>query len=146
MAKKKKRARAESESQPELDADNVKKPEPQNEVELVHEAKKKKKKKKQNNKADNDEAKLTPTVSIAVPGSIIDNAQSLELATRVPLSLSLASRLVTEKIYYLNKASLFAASKQRVVSYFSNFFFFGFLSWLVRLLVPQPFSESMRFD
>ena len=87
MAKKKKRARAESESQPELDADNVNKPEPQNEVELVHEAKKKKKKKKQNNKADSDEAKLIPTVSIAVPGSIIDNAQSLELATRVPLSL-----------------------------------------------------------
>uniref|UniRef100_A0A2N9HAC4 Uncharacterized protein n=1 Tax=Fagus sylvatica TaxID=28930 RepID=A0A2N9HAC4_FAGSY len=98
MAKKKKRARAESESQPELDADNVKKPEPQNEVELVHEAKKKKKKKKQNNKADNDEAKLTPTVSIAVPGSIIDNAQSLELATRVPLSLSLASRLLACQI------------------------------------------------
>ena len=72
MAKKKKRARAESESQPELDADNVKKPEPQNEVELIHETKKKKK--KQNNKADNDEVKFIPTVSIAVPSSVIDNA------------------------------------------------------------------------
>lgn len=93
MAKKKKRARAESESQPELDADNVKKPEPQNEVELVHEAKKKKKKKKQNNKADNDEAKLTPTVSIAVPGSIIDNAQSLELATRLACQIARAATI-----------------------------------------------------
>lgn len=95
MAKKKKRARAEAESQPQ--------PQPQNEVELVvngdsndnekTKKKKKKKQKKQTNKADNDheeeEAKEIPTVTIALAGSIINNAQSLELATRVPLSLPL---------------------------------------------------------
>lgn len=47
---------------------------------------KKKKKKKKNNERD-DEARETPTVSIALAGSIIDNAQSFDLATRVHLFL-----------------------------------------------------------
>lgn len=85
MAKKKKRDEAESE--PEVDAQNAQKPEPLNEVELVNgESHKKKKKKKKKHKA-HDEAKEIPTVSIAVSGSIINNAQSFELATRVHLSL-----------------------------------------------------------
>lgn len=55
-----------------------------------HEKKKKKKKKTKEQKnmlvdADNDHV-TPPTVSIALPGSIIDNTQSFELATRVFLS------------------------------------------------------------
>lgn len=46
--------------------------------------KKEKKKKKRNMERNGVEPKEIPTVSVAVPGSIIDNAQSLELATRVP--------------------------------------------------------------
>ncbi|GFZ14120.1 hypothetical protein Acr_24g0003100 [Actinidia rufa] len=45
--------------------------------------KKKKSKKKRESEKDDAKPKPTPTVSIAVPGSIIDNAQSLELATRL---------------------------------------------------------------
>lgn len=62
---------------------------PQNEGEHAngdtHKMKKKLKKeeKKRKLKMKDDEAKEIPTVSIAVPGSIIDNAQSYELATRV---------------------------------------------------------------
>lgn len=59
-----------------------------NEVELVNGSRDNKQKKKNNKKRifgdeEKIEVKETPTVSIAVPGSIIDNAQSLELATRV---------------------------------------------------------------
>ena len=59
-----------------------------------HETKQhKKKKSKKKRESEKDDAKPkpkpTPTVSIAVPGSIIDNAQSLELATRVTPSISL---------------------------------------------------------
>ncbi|KAF7068806.1 hypothetical protein CFC21_074531 [Triticum aestivum] len=48
------------------------------EEEAVHKKKKKKKHAKEEGKAD---PKRRPTVSIAVAGSVIDNAQSLELAT-----------------------------------------------------------------
>lgn len=50
--------------------------------------KKKKKKKKERNEREKEESEAIeiPTVSVAVPGSIINNAQSLELATRVLLS------------------------------------------------------------
>lgn len=59
-----------------------------NELELVNGSRDNKQKKKKNKKRilgdeEKIEVKETPTVSIAVPGSIIDNAQSLELATRV---------------------------------------------------------------
>lgn len=43
----------------------------------------KKKKKKRNNEESDVDSNHRPTVSIALPGSIIQNAQSLELATRV---------------------------------------------------------------
>lgn len=114
MAKKKKRARAEaeSESQPEPQ------PQPQNEVELVvngdsHDSEKKKKKKKQkkqHNKADNDheeeEAKEIPTVTIALAGSIINNAQSLELATRLAGQIARAATIfrIDEVVVFDNKS------------------------------------------
>lgn len=47
------------------------------------EEKKKKRKKKRKEEQKDVDLNQTPTVSIAVPGSIIDNTQSLELATRV---------------------------------------------------------------
>lgn len=79
MAKKKKRTDSEAETEAN---------EPQNE-ELAngdtHKMKKKLKQKEKKKKIEmeDDESKEIPTVSIAVPGSIIDNAQSYELATRV---------------------------------------------------------------
>lgn len=51
-----------------------------------HDNDKKKKKKKRKDKSNDDAPKEVPTVSIAVPGSIIDNTQSYDLATRVFLS------------------------------------------------------------
>lgn len=80
MGKKKKRA--ELEEEPQTTSENH---EPQNELDLLNN---KKKKKKKRDKQIDDASKELPTVSIAVPGSIIDNAQSLELATRV-ISLSI---------------------------------------------------------
>lgn len=53
------------------------------EVNSCDEEKKKKKKKKRKEEQKDVDLNQTPTVSIAVPGSIIDNTQSLELATRV---------------------------------------------------------------
>uniref|UniRef100_A0A7N2LWK7 Uncharacterized protein n=1 Tax=Quercus lobata TaxID=97700 RepID=A0A7N2LWK7_QUELO len=120
MAKKKKRARAEaeaeSESQPEPQPQPQ--PQPQNEVELVvngdsHDSEKKKKKKKQkkqHNKADNDheeeEAKEIPTVTIALAGSIINNAQSLELATRLAGQIARAATIfrIDEVVVFDNKS------------------------------------------
>lgn len=77
MAKKK---RTDSDAEPEVNK-------PQNEDDLVdggaHKMKKLKEKKKQKSEEERTEAKEIPTVSIAVAGSIIDNTQSFELATRV---------------------------------------------------------------
>ncbi|GMP56491.1 hypothetical protein CsSME_00020956 [Camellia sinensis var. sinensis] len=59
--------------------------------------KKKKKRKKEKNKRQNEqndvEPNEIPTVSIAVPGSIIDNAQSLELATRLAGQIARAATI-----------------------------------------------------
>ena len=83
---KKKHKRPEQESEA-LDRDDF---EANHETELINgcspEKKKKKKKKKVENgsiEAEKRKPISKPTVSIAVSGSIIDNAQSLELATRV---------------------------------------------------------------
>lgn len=96
MAKKKKRER-----EAEV-LSNAKKQESEIEAELVNgdSHNKKKKKKKKEIRGDDGEAQQIPTVSIAVSGSIIDNAQSLELATRV-LSLSLCSSSSFAPIFYL---------------------------------------------
>ena len=83
MAKKKKR----------IDGEAQQVNEPHNEENANgddHAMKKLKKEKKRKVEKEKHETKETPTVTIAVPGSIIDNAQSLELATRVyPLSFCL---------------------------------------------------------
>lgn len=94
MAKKKKRAES------EVEGDGIRKTDSRDDLangaengkkEEVEEEKKKRRKRKRKIERDGVESKKIPTVSIAVPGSIIDNAQSLELATRVlSLSLSLA--------------------------------------------------------
>lgn len=81
-------------------------PEP-NGVEVVngdcHE--KKKKKKKKNNERD-DEARETPTVSIALAGSIIDNAQSFDLATRLAGQIARAATIfrIDEVVVFDNKS------------------------------------------
>ncbi|KAJ8446458.1 hypothetical protein Cgig2_010080 [Carnegiea gigantea] len=68
--------------------------------------KKKKKKKtqdvedKENGKADSE--KIIPTVTIAIPASIIDNAQSLELATRLAGQIARAAT-----IYRVNEIVVF---------------------------------------
>ncbi|KAK9992551.1 hypothetical protein SO802_027536 [Lithocarpus litseifolius] len=119
MAKKKKRARAEAEA--EAEAESQAEPQPQNEVELVvngdfHDNEKKKKtkkkqQKKQTNKADNDReeeaaAKEIPTVTIALAGSIINNAQSLELATRLAGQIARAATIfrIDEVVVFDNKS------------------------------------------
>lgn len=78
MGKKK---RAEREAESELlntETINV-----QNDLHLVNGDSKKIKKKKTKEVKEESVLKEKPTVSIALAGSIIDNTQSLELATRV---------------------------------------------------------------
>ena len=55
---------------------------PQNEYELINDEAQNTKKKLQKKK-EAHKTKEIPTISIALPGSIIDNTQSYELATRV---------------------------------------------------------------
>lgn len=86
MAKKKRRLEAEAEAEAAKASDV----EPRNE--LLNggprdEPKKrdgKKKRRESGGGGGGGESRQVPTVSIAVAGSIIDNAQSYELATRVP--------------------------------------------------------------
>ncbi|XP_010255952.1 PREDICTED: putative methyltransferase C9orf114 [Nelumbo nucifera] len=68
------------------------------------EANKKKKKKKEKEK---NKSKETPTVGIAVPGSIIDNAQSLELATRLAGQIARAATIfrIDEVVVFDSKSS-----------------------------------------
>lgn len=101
MGKKKKRAESEAEAEQE------------NKIDIVNGDSHKKDKKK---KHKFDKAALIPTVSVAVPGSIIHNAQSLELATRV-FSLS-----------------VFSPSKQIIALCFSFHFLFSFLIMIFCLL------------
>lgn len=112
MAKKKQRRQStDAAAEPELNPNN-------GNSDDTHNKKKLKKEKKTNE---------IPTVSIAVPASIIDNVPTLELATRVPISkwpffLFLFHSLYSDYILFL----------------------FSLFSWLVKLLVPQLFFESMR--
>lgn len=82
MGKKKKR-RSDFEAETENNA-------AENETERINGNSRSKKKK---NKTHKDKCQATdiPTLTIAVPGSIIHNAQSLELATRVIFPLSFSS-------------------------------------------------------
>lgn len=79
------------------------------EVKLVNgysceEEKKKKKKKRKEAQKENQ----APTVSIAVAGSIIDNTQSLELATRLAGQIARAATIfrVDEVVVFDNKSTL----------------------------------------
>ncbi|CAK7326998.1 unnamed protein product [Dovyalis caffra] len=94
MRKRQKRAEAETE------AERVENDKAENELELTNgDSRKKKNKKKKKNKDRNEsdkeiiEAKEIPTVSIAVSGSIINNAQSLELATRLAGQIARAATI-----------------------------------------------------
>lgn len=109
MAKKNKKQATEGEVEPELNTNN-------DDSDDSHNKKKLKKKRMR---------KKIPTVSIAVPASIIDNVPTLELATRV---LSIQDPPFS------------------IFSIFPSFFLilFSLFSWLVKSLVPQPFSESTR--
>lgn len=96
MGKKNKRAHSEAESGV---SDTLNEGEHANGDTHKMKKKLKKKERKKMIEMEDDEAKEIPTISIAVPGSIIDNAQSYELATRVHfpslLSLYLGFGLVT---------------------------------------------------
>lgn len=116
MAKKNKRTREETE--PQLNANNGHSDDSHNTKKLKKKEKNKNKNKNKNkdkteNENDQDEeAKHIPTVSIAVPASIIDNVPTLELATRVPLTPNQPKK----------KREL--ASVQEVLNILPNFFFF----------------------
>ncbi|KAK4266380.1 hypothetical protein QN277_027314 [Acacia crassicarpa] len=87
--------------------------EPQNDCELIdgdaQKMKKKlrKKEKKRNIEKEDYEAKEIPTLSIAVPGSIIDNTQSYELATRLAGQIARAATIfrINEVVIFDNKSN-----------------------------------------
>ncbi|RAL44281.1 hypothetical protein DM860_015641 [Cuscuta australis] len=88
--KKKKEQRRER----ELKGGNVKKSRPEIEAESANADSKHKKKKNEDFEGSNSAlSKDLPTVSIALPGSIIDNAQSLELATRLAGQIARAATI-----------------------------------------------------
>lgn len=105
MGKKKKRAEIDAEAEAERNKLEFE--------ELIngdsHTKMKKKKKKKERNETEKEvnQAKGKPTVSIAVPGSIIDNAQSLELATRLAGQIARAATIfrIDEVVVFDNKSS-----------------------------------------
>ncbi|KAJ4833776.1 hypothetical protein Tsubulata_912653 [Turnera subulata] len=116
MGKKKKRAEAEAEAEVAVNGDDStkqkkkkKRAEAEAEAEVAvnsDDSTKQKKKKKKKEKDDREETKL-PTVSIAVPGSIIDNAQSLELATRLAGQIARAATIfrIDEVVVFDNASS-----------------------------------------
>ncbi|KAJ6771552.1 CLASS IV SAM-BINDING METHYLTRANSFERASE-RELATED [Salix koriyanagi] len=105
MGKKQKRAEAETE------AETVENDKPENELDLTNgDSYKKKRRGRMRNKERNEsdkEAKEIPTVSIAVSGSIINNAQSLELATRLAGQIARAATIfrIDEVVVFDNKSS-----------------------------------------
>ncbi|KAF3649884.1 putative protein phosphatase 2C 70-like [Capsicum annuum] len=93
MGKKKKRGESEAEWEPL----NIERNKEQNDVHLGNgdsqEQKKKKKKKSKEMVKEENVLKEKPTVSIALAGSIVDNTQSLELATRLAGQIARASTI-----------------------------------------------------
>uniref|UniRef100_A0A5B7AYQ3 Methyltransferase n=1 Tax=Davidia involucrata TaxID=16924 RepID=A0A5B7AYQ3_DAVIN len=108
MAKKKKRGESEVEAQTQA-SPNAENQKVQSELQLAngdsHDKKRKKKKREKDNITS--EPKEIPTVSIAVPGSIIDNAQSLELATRLAGQIARAATIfrIDEVVVFDNKST-----------------------------------------
>ncbi|TQD97568.1 hypothetical protein C1H46_016828 [Malus baccata] len=96
MGKKKKRAESEAEAQPE-----------ENKVDIVNGDSHQKDKKKKKHKFDGPA--VIPSVSIAVPGSIIDNTQSLELATRLASQIARAATIfrIDERFLTAKSASVY---------------------------------------
>ncbi|PON80137.1 methyltransferase C9orf114 protein [Parasponia andersonii] len=100
MAKKKKR---------EAEAENPEKQDQDNEAEnheLPNGDSHKRKKKKKIDKKERFEAKDIPTVTVAVAGSIIDNTQSYELATRLAGQIARAATIfrIDEVVVFDNKS------------------------------------------
>ncbi|KAK6803869.1 hypothetical protein RDI58_001653 [Solanum bulbocastanum] len=89
MGKKKKRAEREAESEL-LNTETISE---QNDLHIANGDSKKIKKKKTKEVKEESVLKEKPTVSIALAGSIIDNAQSLELATRLAGQIARASTI-----------------------------------------------------
>ncbi|XP_022762033.1 putative methyltransferase C9orf114 homolog isoform X2 [Durio zibethinus] len=114
MGKKKKKVEIESEAEAEAESkSNIHEStqiESQTNLSLLNgdSHKKKKKKKIKAEKELNSEAKADeiPTVSIAIAGSIIDNAQSLELATRLAGQIARAATIfrIDEVVVFDNKS------------------------------------------
>ncbi|XP_059649963.1 uncharacterized protein LOC132295679 [Cornus florida] len=108
MAKKKRR----DESEEEIQAQAEEEKKAGNGMELVNgdsngKKKKKKKREKEKNNIEPKEKNDQPTVSIAVSGSIIDNAQSLELATRLAGQIARAATIfrVNEVVVFDNRST-----------------------------------------
>ncbi|KAF5205248.1 methyltransferase C9orf114 protein [Thalictrum thalictroides] len=103
MAKKKRRSETE-----EAETIEAKEKKETDEKKLVNgEAEADKKKRKKDKQSKNSKNKEIPTVSIAVPGSIIHNAQSLELATRLAGQIARAATIfrIDEIVVFDNKSS-----------------------------------------
>ncbi|XP_057424997.1 uncharacterized protein LOC130718427 [Lotus japonicus] len=96
MGKKKKKEGTDSDVEPELNAAN------NGNIDDSHHKKKHKKKKKMK------KTNQLPTVSIAVPGSIIDNVPTLELATRLAGQIARAATIfrINEVVVFDNSGNL----------------------------------------
>ncbi|XVF28904.1 hypothetical protein REPUB_Repub15cG0073000 [Reevesia pubescens] len=112
MGKKKRRVEAEAEAEPKTNSQTETETDTETETNLSllngDSPKKKKKKKTKAEKETNSESKADeiPTVSIAIAGSIIDNAQSLELATRLAGQIARAATIfrIDEVVVFDNKS------------------------------------------
>ncbi|XP_057956764.1 uncharacterized protein LOC131150185 isoform X2 [Malania oleifera] len=147
MAKKKKREEAE--------AEEVGKPE--SELELVNgDSPETNKKKKKSKKEKREKEKEIPTVSIAVPGSIIENAQSFELATRLAGQIARAAAIfrIDEVVVFDNKST--SAEDSSVIAAENSDEYESGAAFLIRILqyleTPQylrkslfPKNNSLRF-
>lgn len=113
---------------------------------------KRKKKKKQRRDDEKDDAEpqaaVIPTVSIAVPGSIVDNAQSLELATRLAGQIARAATIfrIDEVVVFDNKGSSvnYSNAKTRDVNSDDNESGSAFLIRILQYLeTPQYLRKSL---
>ncbi|KAI5650570.1 hypothetical protein M9H77_36575 [Catharanthus roseus] len=109
---------------------------------------KKKKKKKRQEEQKGGDSNETPTVSVAVPGSIIHNAQSLELATRLAGQIARAATIfrVDEVIVFDNKSTFVDESSVLMDESNSDEYESG-AAFLIRILryleTPQYLRKSL---
>ncbi|GMH28468.1 hypothetical protein Nepgr_030311 [Nepenthes gracilis] len=105
-----------------------------------------KKKKKKRQKEEGVQRKFIPTVSIAVPGSIMDNAQSLELATRLAGQIARAATIfrVDEIVVFDNRCSMDETSIPTIGSLDANESGAAFLIGILQYLeTPQYLRKSL---